>query len=319
MALFPVSGDFVNYLVHSLEFVVFTILVVTVSEKIQKAFVGGQHPRGMKMAVCATFLVGILSSLVEFVSATSTGRGFIRGLLGDQLERLIVDIYLAYWKIIVSIIILFVAMVICKRIESKIDGLHRLVGVILAVSLVSGLGIGESFGRYWIGSDAFSQSEENNAPMATDDLIAVGDFVAQTTARDYVLATNNFCCSGTKWVKFEVEEVLADPQRLYESWATKFGGANYLVAAETQRRTLVSGLKFVVPGEITEDVVKKVKASVDFANSPTVQKMMELCHLGADGAVINLKLADLELWKGPGTVDFASGNFIFVNFGDCKN
>ncbi len=319
VALSPVSGDFVNYLIYSLEFVVFAILIVVMSESVQEMSGGGQRLCELKMAVGTTFVVGIVGSLGEFVSATLAGRRFIGAYLGGQLERLVVDIYPAYWKITVSLLILLAVMAFGKRIVSKVDGLRGLVGAVLAVSFATGLGIGESSARYWIGADAFTKSEDNSAPMATDDLVAVGIFVARTTARDYVLATNNFCCTGSGWVKFEVDEVLADPQKASQSWSTKFGGANYLVAAETQRRTLVSGLRFVVSGQINEDVVKKLKASVDFANSPTVQKMMELCHFGADGAVINLKLADLELWDGPGTVEFASGNFVFINFRECNS
>lgn len=319
VAVFPVSGDFVNYLIHSLEFLVFITLVVVLSERVQEVSNRGYLSRGLKVLVSAAAIAGFIGSIGEFASRTSAVRGFVTRYFSGQLERLVFNIYPAHWKAIATLLLLLAVVASAKLVRSNADGLRGLVGALVALTFVAGIAIGESSGRYWIGSDAFTQSEDNSAPMATDDLVAVADFVAKETASDFVLATNNFCCEGSEWVKFEVDEVLNDNQRLYESWPTKFGGANYLIAAESERRMLVSGLRFVVPSLITDEVVKKLKASVEFANSPSLQEMRELCDFGADGAVINLKLADVESWVGPGTIEFASGDFVFVNFRQCNN
>jgi hypothetical protein len=318
IVIFPASGDFVTYIINSLGFVVYVILVGLISRVIQDDSDNKRVISGVKVLAGSAALVGTIGSILEFAFSAGAVRGSPASDFFGSLGRLGVDIYLATWKWIVALLVVLAFPISAKWLVLSPRASRVALGVFTVVSFAVGLSVGESAGRYWIGSESFTKSSDNSAPMADDGLVSLGHFVSKTTPISYVLATNNFCCSGSSWLKYEVDEVLADGARLNTTWATKFGGANYLVAAETQRRTLVSGLRFVVSSLITKDIVQKLKMSVEFANSPSLEKMKDLCDLGADGAVINLRLTARDSWNGPGVVKFISGDFVFVDFNQCR-
>lgn len=145
------------------------------------------------------------------------------------------------------------------------------------------------------------------------DLIALGKFVRSSTQNDDVFASNNFCCFGESWLQLSE---LADP----EIYQDDFGGANFQLPAETQRRFLVQGLLFSgAPyrgnGSLTTRETSFLRLSLSFANSPTKRDVSELQDLGVRYFVVNLRLTALSDWGDFATERFRSSEFLLLELG----
>jgi hypothetical protein len=103
---------------------------------------------------------------------------------------------------------------------------------------------------------------------------------------------------------------------LEPSW----GGANYLLPAESRRRFLIQGPNFTDTAacycgtSLSEEMQSYMTLSLEFANSPDESSLTELRRLGVDGFVVNLSLTDWRDWSGFATEKFTAGNFLFLEF-----
>lgn len=163
----------------------------------------------------------------------------------------------------------------------------------------------------------------NSAPFADLDLQIVGKYIRDNTPDDFVLASNNFCCHGDDWwrrirnsIKIYDSTTGNDSLGLEPSW----GGANYLLPAESRRRFLIQGPNFTDTAacycgtSLSEEMQSYMTLSLEFANSPDESSLTELRRLGVDGFVVNLSLTDWRDWSGFATEKFTAGNFLFLEF-----
>ena len=161
---------------------------------------------------------------------------------------------------------------------------------------------GPAFYTNWLG---------NSAPFATPDLVALGRFIRSSTKSDAVLATNNYCCSGQSWWH-EIRNDLT-LHNLSSYGETKWGGANYLLPAETRRRFLVSGLRFQTGEALpTSEQVRRMDLSLSFANNPTKEVASELKSYGVSGYIVNLALTNKRDWSEFAVEEFRSGEFAYL-------
>lgn len=186
--------------------------------------------------------------------------------------------------------------------------------VVISVAMALGTYSGQSSNAFQRtadqGIDAFSEWSFNSSPFGNSDLIAVGDFVRSNTSEELVLASNNFCCAGAEWWN----EITVDLEAHTKySGEDKWGGANYLLPAETRRRFLVQGLRFQTGYEpATAEQIRRMSLSLDFANNPTRQITAELKAYGVSGFVVNLSLTDNRDWSNFAIEKFRSGNFLYL-------
>ncbi|NBO55179.1 MAG: hypothetical protein EBU84_11425 [Actinobacteria bacterium] len=151
----------------------------------------------------------------------------------------------------------------------------------------------------------------NSAPFATSDLREVATWIRRETKQDAVLASNNFCCAGLAWWSSAIASAQDETSRLFDE--SRWGGANYLLPAETRRRFLVQGLRFQTGiGVPTKDQIRRMTLSLQFANQPSPETVTSLKQYGVSGFVVNLSLTDRRDWT-----EFASerkrvGNFLYL-------
>jgi len=144
------------------------------------------------------------------------------------------------------------------------------------------------------------------------DLVALGEVIRSSTQQDDLFASNNFCCFGESWLQ---QSELADSAIRQDD----FGGANFQLPAETQRRFLLQGPRFL--GEdlrrkrgLSASESKVLKLSLSFANSPTEKDVLELQKLGARYFVVNLGLTNLRDWSEFAIERFRSSEFLLLEF-----
>jgi len=153
-----------------------------------------------------------------------------------------------------------------------------------------------------------TNSEDINLPASrSPGLRELGDFVRRELPRGVVLASNNFCCFGESWI---------DKPTTANSRAA-FGGANFQLSAETQRRFLAQGLLFGgayyrSPPRLNEDEERRLRLSLSFANSPSLQDLTSLREFGVTHFIVNLQLTDHLDWSEFGSVIFRVDEFIII-------
>lgn len=310
--------DVQEYLLQSLDVLGLVLIASASLIIIKRSSFSDLRGLGAARSIIFGLLSGSLSASVIFLSSA----GFLNeksiGIVDQKLVLWMRDFFDKWWGISVAVIsILFLLWRYRKDLTKNLTQ----IGVLLSV-LFLGFGLGEGAAgsslRYLAGPDAFIESDDNSAVMPSPDLVEVAEIVRTSTKFDYVLATNNFCCDGTAWLDNQLQEIRRHPELESESWPEKYGGANYLIPAVTQRRTLASGLKFTTARMPSDSVIHMMRSSLEFANTPSLQTMTELCELGADGALINLSLTSSQEWSGPGVVRASIGDFVFVDFTDCR-
>jgi hypothetical protein len=136
-----------------------------------------------------------------------------------------------------------------------------------------------------------------------DDLKALGRFVRDNTQADTILASNNFCCFGMEWAG----------SQLSDNW---YGGANYLLPAETQRRFLVQGPRFQGSWKSSfpsTEMTERLRFTLEFANSPNAKAVAALRDRGVDGFIVNLELTNHRDWSRYARERFRAGRFIYLS------
>jgi hypothetical protein len=249
------------------------------------------------------------------------GMFLLVGLVQDQLiERLDSQFRLATalgeyaWDIVKNSGLALVFLLVIGMIGVFSRGRPRLVFAALLVSLVAFV-TGGSLDSYrkalaW-GPGIYENWRGNSSPFAGDDLRQLAGWIRSNTPKDMVLASNNFCCAGIEWW----EQVASYPKlHLANVFGEgKWGGANYLLPAETRRRFLMQGLRFQVGyGVPTEEQIDRLTTSLEFANSPSLESLHKLLSYGVSGFVVNLSLTEQYDWSKFATELARSGSFVFL-------
>ena len=144
----------------------------------------------------------------------------------------------------------------------------------------------------------------------SDALIALGRFVREFTPKEALFASNNFCCPGENW--FLASELGVPTSRLDD-----FGGANFQLPAETQRRFLAQGLLFLGADfrdnrRLTEDERNRMLISLSFANSPSMSDVESLRRYGVEYFIVNLQQTEREDWSGFAVELFRNEQFVLL-------
>ena len=133
---------------------------------------------------------------------------------------------------------------------------------------------------------------------AQDAVQAVGpaaerDIIIQVRERippEAVLATNRFCgeqCRGGKWFERDLS-TLRDDFNLPPT-ISGFGGNNFRLSAESRRRVLIEGPRWlIVNGYPVDEARKRVQASLDFAEYGSAEARQALRELGVTHFVLHL-------------------------------
>lgn len=155
-----------------------------------------------------------------------------------------------------------------------------------------------------------SNIEINWPTRRSEALIALGRFVREFTPRNAIFASNNFCCFGESW--FLASE-LGDPSSRLDD----FGGANFQLPAETQRRFLVQGPLYTGAEHrdlkrLNDDERRRMLLSLSFANSPSMSDVVSLRSYGVEYFIVNLQLTEREDWSGFAVELFRNEQFVLL-------
>lgn len=191
---------------------------------------------------------------------------------------------------------------------------RRYMVLMIALSLAA-VTVGSRISSYKqqlsLGPSSYTTWSGNSAPFATPDLVALGKFVRSSTESSAVLATNNFCCAGQIWWNVITDDL--DYHNLSASGEMKWGGANYLLPAETRRRFLINGLRFQTGSSLpTSEQIRRMSLSLSFANNPTARIAGDLRSYGVSGYIVNLALTSRQDWSEFAVEKFRNGNFVFL-------
>jgi len=140
----------------------------------------------------------------------------------------------------------------------------------------------------------------------SNELIELGRLVRTSTPPDAVFASNNFCCKGEEWLSGDYRNFSA----------SGYGGANFQLGAETQRRFLIqgplfSGIAYQNRGFNAEER-KRLQVSLSFANSPSVDDLLELNRYGVQYFIVNLQLTEHSDWNTLGVTLFRGTQFLLL-------
>lgn len=192
--------------------------------------------------------------------------------------------------------------------------LNAFVATMLLLILL-GFTVGSSFDTYRrihaVGPSGYESWSGNSAPFADDDLREIGGWIQRNTKSNVILASNNFCCAGSDWWQQIVNDPTAHLNGVFGE--TGWGGANYLLPAESRRRFLIQGLRFQTGSEEpSTDQIKRMTISLEFANKPSQEVVEQLKFYGVSGYVANLTLTEHRDWSAFAVEKFRSGDFVYL-------
>lgn len=276
--------------------------------------------------------------------ALGTGTGFVTPVIYNRVDaflKLSESLGTNAWEFINDHLVYSIPVLLVGYALKRPRG-TRVFHIILSLALCLGLIAGAQLDRArrvatW-GPGVAVNWALNDSALPNDDLRAVGSYVRQNSDPDLIIATNDFCCFGSEWWKV----IASNPEQhrlgTLKWWSTLegtqwwteleseygvegisrslsdtlWGGDNYLIAAETQRRVLIQGLKFQVSSLPSPDQINRMTLSLEFANNPNSLIVDQLKSYGVSGYIVNLKLTPKRSWSEFANEIFRSGNFVYL-------
>lgn len=133
-------------------------------------------------------------------------------------------------------------------------------------------------------------SADSNQALGTVEERDIIQQVVQLTAETAVLATNRFCgasCRGADWFDQDLD-LLGEDFNLPSS-ASGFGGNNFRLSAESRRRVLLEGPRWLlVNGYSPEDARDRMSAALQFAETASENSRVKLEQFGVTHFVLHL-------------------------------
>jgi hypothetical protein len=161
--------------------------------------------------------------------------------------------------------------------------------------------------------------------IGTKEVERVGKWLGANTKESSIIVTNYFCsgdlsCSSSNWWQMQIEYVKQHPAFYNEGCSfcnpdTLFGGADYSLAAYSDRRFLILGPRFQsglgMPSEIVRD---RVQISLDIVSELTKGKAPSVHLADVSHAVVFLPFLNVTSEKEAliQNADFVTENFIVV-------
>lgn len=201
-------------------------------------------------------------------------------------------------------------IVVYRRTEARLFVFITVFSLVSATHSTSTVLIREfEYRRNLTNSEVMNSFQEDiNLPaIRSNEIIELGRLVRSNTEIESLFATNNFCCKGASW--------LSVPTNTF--WRAKFGGANYQLGAETQRRFLIQGPLFGgapyrTPPRLSQEEENRLRLSLSFANSPTNSNLRDLKTYGVQYFIVNLSLTDVRDWRKFGDELFRGSEFLLI-------
>jgi len=232
------------------------------------------------------------------------------------LEKLLLFLLSDFAVRLLPVLLLLVVAYVVMRFRRK--------PIIEAISVLLVLSLSFNFGAPLFGSHENYQRERswfenwssNSQPHATESLNEVAEFLRLSSSRDAIAASNNFCCSGSNWFDEMLHEGQADEMYLRSHDGRKWGGDNSLLVAHSQRRFLVQSPRFLTGYTYpAEDLIRRIRLSVDFANSPNPELVESLRSYGVNYFIVNLNQTPIRNWHRFGTVLVSNSDFLLLELG----
>ena len=220
-----------------------------------------------------------------------------------------------WWEIAVLfapfLLIALTAMTAAALSRAKLIPMIGPFVVFTCLGFVSGINLDNARRHLEYGHQIYLNSESNDPVFAPVDLRSVGRFIRENTQQELVLATNDFCCFGMEWWSRIVDEHRKHPE---SDFATRWGGDNYLVTAESRRRVLIQGLAFrgISEDGPSDDQIQRMSLSLAFANAPTQKIADGLRDYGVNGFVVNTSLTARRDWSEYAVERYRNGNYIYL-------
>lgn len=252
-----------------------------------------------------------IQSYFEHLAPWSSGMQSARSVSG--LENLSVYLLSDFAVRLLPILLLLVAVYVALRFRSK--------PLIESISVLLVLSFSFAFGASLLGSrDSYQRDRSwyedwalNSQPHATQTLLEVADFLHLESPRGAIVASNNFCCSGSSWLEDELQLGISDKSYLRSHKESKWGGGNSLLVAYSQRRFLVQSPRFLTGYNYpSEDLQKRLRLSVDFATSPSPELVESLRSYGVSYFIVNLNQTPVRNWEKFGTVLVSNSDFLLL-------
>lgn len=259
-------------------------------------------------------ILALFSAIISFVLRTDIWRESVTITLwestigGSRLGRWIVYLIVNQASFSVAALIALVSLIGSQR------GIFKLH--IFAVTFLTVFVCSSGFTTYirtaelLVIPESREQRLDINYPAnRSNELIELGRLVRTSTPPDAIFASNNFCCKGEEWL---------DGNYRSRS-ASGYGGANFQLGAETQRRFLIQGPLFsgiaYQNRDFNAEERKRLQVSLSFANSPSFDDLLKLKGYGVDYFIVNLQLTKHSDWNALGDTLFRGTEFLLLRLG----
>jgi hypothetical protein len=220
-----------------------------------------------------------------------------------------------FWEIVRGTSFTLVISLLVLVLSAARKRPSALLATMLCIALM-GFTVGSNLDNFRrihaVGPSAYENWESNSSAFANVDIRKTGQWVRENTKSDVVLASNNFCCAGIDWWTDAISDLSA--YAALPPTETHWGGANYLLPAESQRRFLIQGLRFQIhlSTRDLQEQTRRMTVSLQFANLPSQLDLLTLKGYGVSGFIVNLSLTEHRDWSAFAVEKFRSGDFIYL-------
>lgn len=208
----------------------------------------------------------------------------------------------------------FVALIWClfqPKIRRNVKHLLLVATIIAELSFFAKI----SFqGRSQLTKGPELTQEQASIAIGTPDQIDVGVWIRKNIPKDALLASNYFCegaCRGVNW--FEEDFKLLDETYNFPPAPNSYGSFDMILPLYAERRFLIQGSRFLlVNGMDRNEIRRRMKATLDFANNPTSFSLKSLSDYGVSYFVVDTNSTDQDSWIHYSTELYRNNTFIVL-------
>ena len=158
--------------------------------------------------------------------------------------------------------------------------------------------------------DYRSVESESTEIVVPDDLQLIGNWFADNTQDEVIVASNSFCeSSNCAEQNLKIFSTIGDPEYRLSGSST-----DYRMAVAVKRRFLITSFTFLSSdGKLQDWAVDRIRLARDFGSMPTQELLLQLREFDVQYFISDAEVKDVSDWDRFGSIVYTVGRYKIID------
>jgi hypothetical protein len=160
-------------------------------------------------------------------------------------------------------------------------------------------------------NDDYKSVESESAEIVVPaDLQLIGNWFADNTQDEVIVASNSFCeSSNCSEQNLKIFSTIGDPEYRLSGSST-----DYRMPVAVKRRFLITSFTFLSSdGKLQDWAADRIRLTRDFGSMPTQESLLRLREFGVQYFISDAEVNDVSDWNRFGSIVYAVGRYKIID------